>query len=97
MKTARDFKICEMVAVIVVSILIPANLAYSADCLPELEKAELRWNKLRDQTVMTPAFAAGVTQHLTMAAELRHQGMKEGCLRQIAKATKKMGTREERH
>ena len=97
MKTARGFKIYGMVAAIVVSTSIPTDLAYAADCLPDLKKAELRWNNLRDQTVMTSAFATGVTQHLTRASELRHQGMKEGCLRQIEKALKKMDTGEERH
>jgi hypothetical protein len=86
-----------MFAAIVASILIPANFAYSADCLPELKKAEMRWNQLRNEKEMTPAFAKGVTQDLTMAAELRHQGLKEGCLRQIEKAKKQMDTREEKH
>jgi hypothetical protein len=97
MNTDRGFKLCGIVTAVFINISIPANFAYSADCLPELKKAEMRWNKLRDQTVMTSEFAERVTRHLTMASELRHQGMKEGCLRQIEKAAKKMDTGEERH
>lgn len=90
MKALRHLKLYGMIAAIVASISIPVNFAHSVDCLTTLTQAEKRWNKLRYQTVMTPAYERKVTRHLTMAAELRHQGMTEGCLRQVVRAIKEM-------
>ena len=97
MKAVNNLKKIGMIAAIFASILIPANLAYSANCFAELTEAEQRWNKLRAQKVLTSGFTTKVTHHLIMAAELRHQGMNEGCLRQLEKAKKEMDARGAKH
>jgi hypothetical protein len=78
-------------------ILSSGNLAYSADCLPELTNAENRWNKMRDEKPMTLEFERGVTYQLTLAAELRHQGMNDKCMLETKKAMSEMDLAGPKH
>jgi hypothetical protein len=84
------------IAVIFTISLSSGNLAYSADCLPDLTKAENRWNKLRDEKPMALEFKREVTSQLTLAAELRHQGLSDECLLETKKAMKEMDLAESR-
>ena len=87
---ARKLAIYSMAAAIFATISFSGDVAYSADCLPDLTRAEDRWNKLRDERKMSSEFKREVTQKLTLAAELRHQGLNGHCLQQIGKASKEM-------
>ena len=84
------------IAVIFTVSLSSGNLAYSADCLPDLTKAENRWNKLREEKPMTIEFKREVTSQLTLAAELRHQGFNDSCLMETKKAMQDMDLAESR-
>ena len=90
MITRQKLGIFGSVATAFLMISISGNLAFAADCLTELTKAENRWNKLRQEKKMTSEFKREVTFQLTLAAELRHQGMSADCLLQIGKASKEM-------
>lgn len=75
-------------------IVLSINPPRAENCFAVLSKAEKRWNELRYETPINPAFNREVTQLLTRAAELRHRGRAEACLRQVEKAKEKMNTRE---
>jgi hypothetical protein len=90
MNLVRKLGIYGMAGAIFATISVSGDVAYSANCLPDLTRAENRWNKLRDEKKMTSEFKREVTHKLTLAAELRHQGLNDHCLEQIGKATKEM-------
>ena len=87
---ARKLGIYGLAAAIFAIASASEGAAYAADCLPDLTRAEIRWDKLRDEKKMTLDFKREVTHFLTLAAELRHQGLNDHCLQQIGKATKEM-------
>lgn len=45
---------------------------------------------MRDEKPMTLKFERGVTYQLTLAAELRHQGMNDECMLETKKAMREM-------
>lgn len=74
----------------VAGISIPGDRAHAATCWELLTNAEKRWNELRGRSELPPGFERKVTRHLTEAAELRHRGRPEGCLREVQKAVDQM-------
>lgn len=97
MKIVQRFKFSTMLAVISAGIFAPASFAYSADCFAELTKAENRWNALRESKPLATNVKRHVTEQLTLAAELRHQGRGQDCVLQTEKAMKEMDLLEARH
>lgn len=96
MISIRKLANCGMAAAVFATISIFGDAAYSADCLPDLTKAETRWDRLRDEKPMTIEFKREVTSQLTLAAELRHQGWNDKCLEETKKAMKEMDLAERR-
>lgn len=97
MKIIQRFKFYKMLALTSACFFAPASLAYSADCFAELTKAENRWNALRDSKPLATNVKRDLTEQLTLAAELRHQGRGQDCVLQTAKAMKEMDLLEARH
>ena len=97
MSRRRNINICKICALIFAYILALANMAYSADCFVGLTKAENRWIALRDAKPLATNVKMRLTEQLTLAAELRHQGRGQDCVLQVNKAMKAMDALEARH
>ena len=88
---------CNVFALISAYIFAPASMAYSADCFVGLTKAENRWNAMRDSKPLATDVKRHLTEQLTLAAELRHQGRGQDCTLQVKKAMKEMDLLETGH
>lgn len=96
MQMIQKLHFCKFLALIFACTLGPAGLASSATCYVQLTKAEVRWDAMRNSKALATDVKRDVTEQLTQAAELRHQGREQDCLLQTKKAMKEMDLLETR-